>query len=204
MRVTRREFVATGIASAGIAGLAGCLGDDEGGVVLEGEPALEVPVVGDPDADVTVMVFEDFSCPACRDFKLNSFPVLEEAYIEPGSIRYEHRDFPIPAGDWSWQVASAARSVYDNEGNDAFWAFTSRIYEDLGEYSYEGIEAAADELELDGERVRRDTEEERYRDELETERERAADAGIGGTPTVVVDGEVVEEDIIETIDDALE
>ena len=205
MRFTRREFVATGIASAGVAGLAGCLGDDGNEVVLEGEDALPVPVAGDPDADVTVMVFEDFACGACQQFKHTSFPVLEEFYIEPGLIRYEHRDRPLEStGEWSFPVASAARSVQDQEGDDAFWEFTTRIYEDLGEYSYEGIEAAADELGFDGEQTRRDAEEETYRDELETERERASDAGISGTPTVVVDGEIVEEDLTEAIDDALE
>ncbi|MHC3439640.1 thioredoxin domain-containing protein [Natrialbaceae archaeon A-gly3] len=209
MRFTRREFVATGIASAGVAGLAGCLGDD-GEIVLEGEAALEAPVAGDPDADVTVMAFEDFGCGGCRSFKLNVFPFIENSYIEPGEIRYEHRDFPIPANStWSWSVASAARSVYEHEGNDAFWEFTNRIYEDFGEYSYEGIEDAADELGFDGEQVRQDAEAGTYRDGVETERERASDAGIGSTPTVVVDGSVVDDpfdsdELFGAIDDALE
>ena len=206
MEFTRRTFVATGLASAGVAGLAGCLGGD-GGIVLEGEPALPVPVAGDPDADVTVMDFGDFSCPGCGTYKLQIYPFIEESYVEPGLIRYEHRDFPIPAGDWSWAVAGAARSVQDREGDEAFWDFTSEIYTHLGEYSYERIETVADDLGFDGEEIRQDAEEGVYRDDLETERERASDAGVDSTPTIVVDGEEVEtslEDIQEAIDDALE
>lgn len=206
MKLTRREFAAT-TAIAGV-GLAGCLGDDGDDIVLEGEDALPVPVAGDPDADVTVMVFEDFACGGCQQFKLQIFPVLEEAYMEPGLIRYEHRDRPLSGtGEWSFPVAGAARSVQDQEGDDAFWEFASEIYTYLGEYSYDRIETVADDLGFDGEQVRRDAEEGTYEEELAIERDRAADAGVNSTPTVVVDGSTVElslEEIQEAIDDALE
>lgn len=203
MQLTRRTF-----AAAALTGVAGCIGNGADRIELDGEDVLPVPVLGDPDAEVTVMVFEDFTCGACRQFKSNVFPQIVNTYVAEGEIRYEHRDFPGVTGNpWSWTVAGAARSVQDREGNTDFWVFANEIYGYFGEYSYEAIESVADELDYDAEAIREDAESDVYRDDLEAERERASDAGVEATPTVVVDGEVVTnwpEDTLDAIDAALE
>lgn len=213
MDISRRRFAATALAGTGVA-VAGCLNSNSGNdgeFELEGESALPVPVAGDPDADVTVMVFKDFGCGACARYtledELNVYPRLKEAYIDPGEIRYEFHDFPIPANEeWSWEIASAARSVQDQGGDEAFWQFETNIYEAFNNYSIDVVESVANEAGVDGEQVVTDTEDGAYRDELETERERAKNAGIEATPTVIVAGEQVElsyDSIESAIEDAL-
>ncbi|MFP8955924.1 DsbA family protein [Natrialbaceae archaeon A-CW3] len=223
MRVTRRRFAA--LAAGGTLGLAGCLGEDDTGATGDGgngngdgggngddngldeDDLLEIPVAGDPDADVTVTVFEDFGCGGCATYKTQMFPDIEEAYIEPEQIRYEHRDFPIPVQEpWSKAVASAARSVHDHEGDDAFFAFTSEIYTYHGEYSYDVIEQVATDLGFDGEQVRTDAEEITYEAGLEAERAYGVEQGVEATPWVIVDGDAVETSvpsIVGAIDEAL-
>lgn len=185
MRLTRREF-----AAAAAVGAAGCLADG-----TETVESLPTPVAGDPDADVTVTVYEDFGCGGCQHYQLRIAPAIKEEYVDPGLIRYERRDFPIPASDWSWPVASAARSVQDHEGDAAFWEFTDEIYRHLGRYSYDLIEAVAGELGLDGERTREAAEAETYRPVLEDDRERGEEIGVRATPTILVDGRPVETTI---------
>ncbi|KDE58987.1 hypothetical protein EL22_00945 [Halostagnicola sp. A56] len=214
MDISRRRFAATALAGTGIA-VAGCLdsntGNIDGEFELEGESALPVPVAGDPDADVTVMVFKDFGCGGCARYtledELNMYPRLKESYIDPGEIRYEFHDFPIPANpDWSWEIANAARSVQDQGDDEAFWQFETNIYEAFGSYSLDVVESVANEAGVDGEQVVTDTEDGAYRDELETEKERASNAGIEATPTVIVDNEQVElsyDSIESAIEDAL-
>ncbi|SFS76559.1 DsbA family protein [Halostagnicola kamekurae] len=212
MDISRRKFAATALAGAGVA-VAGCLNSNSGNggeFELEGEPALPVPVAGDPEADVTVMVFKDFGCGACARYtledELNVYPRLKESYIDPGEIRYEFHDFPIPANpDWSWEIASAARSVQDQGGDEAFWQFEENIYAEFTDgYSLDVIESTANDAGVDGEKVVTDTEDGAYRGELETERERAKNAGIKATPTVIVDGEQVEDPTYDPIESAIE
>lgn len=208
MNVSRRAFLGTTVAGVG-GGLAGCLGSDS--IELEGDDVLPVPVLGDSDADVTVMVFEDFTCPACAQFKRQVHPQLVGQYADPGHIRYEHRDLPIPVDEqWAYAVASAARSVHDQAGDEAFFAYAGEIYgyQNAG-YSLDAIETAAADLpvDVDAEAVRADAEDEAYREELEAEAERGADAGVEGTPTVVVNGAEVEPSlsgVTEAIDDELD
>lgn len=214
MTLSRRTFLTTAGTGVAVAGLAGCLGGDPDAA---GEPvdSLPAPVAGDPDADVTVEVYADFACPACQWFELEVAPTLKTDYADTERVRYEHRDFPIPVDDeWSRAVANAARSVQDLEGDDAFWSFVPIIFQSQEEYSYDRIETVADELGYDGERTSADAEAGTYDGVLDDDTERGETLGVRGTPTVVVDGEIVDlpqtstADVIDAIsaviDDALE
>lgn len=187
MTHTRRAFLGT-TAAVGIGTVAGC---------LSSEDPPDPPVTGDPDADVTVTVYEDFACPFCRDFKLGVFPELEELYTDPGEIRYEHRDFPLPVDEtWSWAVSSAGREIFETDGDDEFWSFTSEIYEHQHQhqqaYNYDVIERVADDVGADGAAVREAAEEESNRSAIEDDRSYGESNGVDGTPTIVVDGDQVE------------
>ncbi|MFP8891342.1 DsbA family protein [Natrialbaceae archaeon A-CW2] len=204
MANSRRQFIgAAGIAATGL--LAGCLGNEPAEV--DEDALLEVPVTGDPDAEVTVTVFEDFGCGACGYFKTQIFPAVHERYIESERIRFEHRDFPIPAsGDWSYPVASAARSVQAQEGNEAFFEFTSGVYQHQSNYSYDILEQLGDEVGADGSEVRTDAEEVAFEDGLDADRAHGENEGVESTPWIVVDGEQVDNSelpVLSAIDDAL-
>ncbi len=199
MRYTRRQFgaLAAGTAIVG----AGCLGGSD----LDEDDLLEVPVAGDPEADVTVTVYEDFTCPGCRQFKANTYPSIREAYIDPEHIRYEHRDFPgVTDSDWSYPVASAARSVQDHEGDDAFFQFSRAIYEFQEQYSLEVIEEVAAAVDADGEQTRTDADEVTYEDGLEADRAYGEEQDVRGTPWVFVDGDHVEDASADGVASAIE
>ena len=114
-RPTRRDVLVAGVGLAGAT--AGCLSnatEDDGTPTSTGAGAgdlLPTPVAGDPDADVTVAVYEDYACPHCRTYSEEVFPQVEEIYLSAGTVRYEFHDFPIPVDETvSWQAASAARA----------------------------------------------------------------------------------------------
>jgi protein-disulfide isomerase len=196
MQTTRRAYLA---GLAGVSGLAGCLGggsSGSSGCEISDEPVVEslpAPVLGNPDADVTVMVFEDFSCPHCATFSLEVLPKLRESYADPGTIRYEHHDLPIPVDEkWSWKAASAARGVQDEVGDDAFFAFTHALFENQGDYSMSLLTDLANEVDAPGCAIQADAVNETYRPVLEADRQYAVELGAGGTPAVYVNGEAVE------------
>ena len=210
MKQTRRAVLA-GLSAAGVVGAAGCLGDDTPDVPeydcdAESEsPDLEYrPILGDPDSDVVVQVFEDFTCGVCADFKLDEFPAVREAHIDTEEVRYEHWDFPIPVDeDWAVPVASAARGVGAREGDEAFFAFTGEAYEFHGSYTLDAIGYAAEEAGADPCAAIADAEDRSYEPALLSDREEGVSIGVQGTPTVFVNGEVVNSNA-EAIADAVE
>jgi len=103
------------------------------------------PVIVDPEADVVVQAFEDFTCGHCATYKLEHFPTIREEYIDPGEVRYEHWDFPIPVNEtWAVPVASAARGVGARQGAEAFFSFALDGLRVTRELQREAIGAAAE------------------------------------------------------------
>jgi protein-disulfide isomerase len=175
----RRRDVLAGAGAVVFAGLAGCSGDS-------GSTTLPPPVLGDPDGDVVIRVFSDFSCPHCQTFHLETLPVLEKRVLAEGGVRLESYDFPLPLTDWSWTVPQAARAVQDLGGTEAFWAYSSRVYEHLGRYSVALLEELAGEVGVDGGTVRAAATDGQYRSVVEADRAYGLELGVSGTPAVFV------------------
>jgi len=50
-------------------------------------------VVGDPQAPVTIIIYDSFSCFHCAFFYSNTFPVIKQNYIDRKIAKFVHRDF---------------------------------------------------------------------------------------------------------------
>lgn len=53
------------------------------------------PIIGNPDAPITIIEFSDFQCPFCARFHTQTLPLLLDQYIEQGKVKLVFRDFPI-------------------------------------------------------------------------------------------------------------
>lgn len=181
--LTRRQYLA-GV-TAGAVALAGCSAETGG--------AENVPVKGDPEASVTLEVYEDFACPACAAYNQQLLPQLEDEYLDSGQIRYEHRDFPFVAEPQSWQAASAAREVFASGDADAFWTFSLGVFEQQnrlrsGDTSL--FAELADEVGVDGSAVESAGVDREYDEAAQADKQRGENLGVTGTPGFVIDGQI--------------
>ncbi|MGV7225770.1 MAG: thioredoxin domain-containing protein [Nitrosopumilus sp.] len=53
------------------------------------------PIMGDPNAPVTIIEFSDFQCPFCARFHTQTLPSILDEYIDQGKVKLVFRDFPI-------------------------------------------------------------------------------------------------------------
>ncbi|KZX48577.1 thioredoxin domain-containing protein [Haloarcula sp. K1] len=198
-RFTRRGLLAATVGAIGA--MAGCAGGSsesesagttETPTPLPGQP-LSTPVAGDPGADVTVAVYEDYACPHCATYSESVFPQLRDDYLADGTVRYEHHDFPIPVDEEvSWQAASAARAVQDNVGAAAFFTYSKRLFANQNQLGPDTYAELTEGLDVDGETVRAAATGELYRPTVSGDRDAGIDRGVQGTPTVFVNDERVE------------
>ena len=75
--------------------------------ILASASSLPEMSLGRPDAPVTLVQYASLTCPYCKRFDAEVFPVLKREYIDTGKVRYILRDFPI--GRTSGQSSIALR-----------------------------------------------------------------------------------------------
>jgi len=71
----------------------------------------EAKSLGSKSAPITIEVFEDFQCPACRNFYETTVKQLIDDYVVPGKVYLIHRDFPLEMHPYSHQAARLANAA---------------------------------------------------------------------------------------------
>lgn len=66
---------------------------------------------GSKTAPVTMEVFSDFQCPACKQFFINTDPRIINDYVNEGKVYLIHRDFPLPMHAYSMVAANYGRAA---------------------------------------------------------------------------------------------
>jgi protein-disulfide isomerase len=66
---------------------------------------------GSKSAPVTMEVFSDFQCPACKTLFLTTNRPLMDNYVSTGKVYLIHRDFPLPIHAYSRVAARYARAA---------------------------------------------------------------------------------------------
>ena len=81
-------------------------------------------ILGNPDAEITIVEFGDYQCTACFRFHENSFSTLEEDLIEKGTVNFAFRDFPLNGEDSIF----AAEASYCAQDQNKFWEYHHMLY----------------------------------------------------------------------------
>jgi protein-disulfide isomerase len=84
-------------------------GAKEASAMLAGIPQQGI-ALGDPHARVTMVEFADLQCPFCREYTLQTLPLLIRDYVRPGKLRLEFRNLSFlgPDSVTAGRVAGAA------------------------------------------------------------------------------------------------
>src|SRR5215469_1400250 len=64
-------------------------------------PAKNFKESGSPTAPVTLEIYTDYECPACRELYMNTLPTINSEYVATGKVRIIHRDYPLPQHQFS-------------------------------------------------------------------------------------------------------
>lgn len=66
---------------------------------------------GSKNAPVTMEVFSDFQCPACKTLFMTTNRRVMDTYVSTGKVYLIHRDFPLPMHAYSRIAARYARAA---------------------------------------------------------------------------------------------
>ena len=170
-------------------------------------PLEDGRALGPVDAKVTVDVFADFQCIACKGFSDSIEPLVIQNYVETGKIRYVYRHYPFlddrSSVKESDQAANASMCALEQ---GRFWDYHAILFANFGEgtgaYTDKRLEAYAESLELDMTEFNACFKEKRYNDEIQQDIADATTLGVSGTPTVFVNGKLTgREGYVATIEE---
>ena len=91
--------------------------------------------IGNPSAPITMEVFGDFQCPACRGFFETTVKQVIDDYVIPGKVYLIHRDFPLEMHPYARQAARLANAASEF---GQFEAIERALYDHQDEWSAKG------------------------------------------------------------------
>jgi protein-disulfide isomerase len=63
--------------------------------IANNEDAIKEMVVGDENAQITVIEYASLGCSHCADFHMSTYQDIKKNYIDTGKVKFIYRDFPL-------------------------------------------------------------------------------------------------------------
>ncbi len=166
------------------------------GTAVSGNLSDDDPMLGNPDAPVTIVEFSDFQCPFCRRLWKDTLPSIKEKYLVTGKAKFVYRDFPLSIHPSAQPAAEGAECANEQR---KFWEMHDKIFaeqEKLGQgtvqFSTGDLKRWAAEIGLNAAQFNECLDSGKYRKEVEKDFTDGQAAGVTGTPGTFVNGRLVQ------------
>jgi protein-disulfide isomerase len=153
----------------------------ERGEEILNDPAT--PVGGNPAGDVTLVEFFDYNCPYCRKVA----PTMVDLEQSDPDLRLVYKEFPIlgPGSQF------AARAALASQRQGKYVPFHNALMQATEQVTEETVMRIAREVGLDTEQLRADMQDPAIQEAIGRTLQLANALGITGTPSFIIDEEVV-------------
>ncbi|MDC0153400.1 DsbA family protein [Nitrosopumilus sp.] len=152
--------------------------------------AMGSPILGDPDAPVTIVEFGDYQCHQCHNWFLDTKPMIMRDYIETGKVNLVFVDFAFLGRD----SPKAAEATYCADDQNKYWEYHDSLYTaqeskiDNGWANSERLKAFAFNLNLDMDSFNECLDSGKYSKRVQYNSQEARDNGVRGTPGFFIIG----------------
>ncbi|PIQ63943.1 MAG: hypothetical protein COV99_00110 [Bacteroidetes bacterium CG12_big_fil_rev_8_21_14_0_65_60_17] len=145
----------------------------------------EAAVWGNPEADIVLVEFADFQCPACRVSAFHLRPALFE-YRNDVQLRF--MNFPL---DMHQHAEVAARAGVCAAREVDFWEFHDRIFEDQVQLNPRLVTRIAEEMGLEPRPFAECVVSQEVGERVMSDRDHGREIGVTGTPSLYINGRKV-------------
>jgi protein-disulfide isomerase len=150
-------------------------------------PSLEGdPILGSPDAPVTIIEFSEFQCPFCGRYANETFPKIKEDYADTGKVKIVFKNFPLPSHDKAQKAAEAGECALEQ---GKFWEYKEKLFQNQQALSVDDLKKHAQDLGLNIEQFNSCLDSGKFAAEVGDDLKEGQAAGVSGTPTFLINGE---------------
>jgi len=146
-------------------------------------------VTGSPSAKVTIIEFSDYQCPFCSRVE-PTLEKLKRSYGKDLRVAFKHN--PLPFHPNAAPAARAAMAVRE-QGEDKFWAFHSKLFQNQDKLDDQHYEQFAQELGLNMAKFKTDLGQNRtkYDEQIQRDQAESSKFGARGTPAFFINGRLL-------------
>ena len=155
-------------------------------------PVEGSPVKGPADAPITIVEFADYQCPFCAR---SEGLITQALQAYPTQARFVYKHFPLTANHPEALPAALAAAAAQKQGK--FWEMHEILFANQRALSPEQIDGYAKKIGLDMKRFKADVDSDAVKEQVEADRRLARRAGVRGTPTVFVNGRLLQDRTVD-------
>jgi protein-disulfide isomerase len=141
------------------------------------------PVMGSPDAKVTLVEFSDYQCPYCSRFYRSTYPVIKDEFVKTGKLLYVFRDYPLPFHKKAQKAHEAANCAGEQ---NKYWKMHDRIFNNQQTMDVEDLRKHAETLALDTTVFNTCLNSGKHAQEINKDIEAGKTAGVQGTSSFIL------------------
>jgi len=141
-------------------------------------------ILGNPDAEISLVEYSDFECPFCKRFHATPKQIVEAF---GGRVNWVYRHFPLDFHKpLAQKEAEAAECAAELGGNKVFWQYSDLIYERTRSngkgFPMDGLVPLAMEIGLEEKPFQECLDSGRYAARVQEDYENGVRSGVSGTP----------------------
>jgi len=143
----------------------------------------EATALGNPSANVALVIFSDFQCPFCSEFATESLPSLIQKYVVPGKVLLAFRQLPIASHRHARQAATLALCA-GQQGQ--FWTVHDDLFKNQRSFTTEWLTERAKTYNLDAAKLQMCVNSPEIAVRIDSDMKLAQKYGVRSTPSVFV------------------
>ena len=167
--------------------------------------------LGDPNAPVKVVAYEDFRCSSCLSYTENIEPTIIQNYVDTGKVYYTYAFFlVIDSNDGTDASRRAANAALCAAAQNKFWPYHDTLYanqitESADWFTDTRLTKMAQDVGLDMTAFNQCYQAKKYDGEITTSINEAIALKATGTPSITVNGQLIPDftTVTQDIDNAL-
>jgi len=145
------------------------------------------PIMGNPNAPLTIVEWGDYQCTFCYRFHQSSKDILIQEYVNTGKINFVFRDFPLNGPDSV--LAATASYCADDQGK--YWEYHDEIYknwagERTGWVTRQSLDQFANTVGLDLVQFNKCLDDKKYEQKVLENEKFGTKIGIKATPSFLI------------------
>jgi protein-disulfide isomerase len=145
------------------------------------------PIMGNPNAPITILEWGDYQCTFCYKFHQNTLDIINDDFIKTSKVKLIFKDFPLNGPD----SLLAAEATYCAQDQNKYWEYHDELYknwggERTGWITQESLNKFAITIDLNLKEFNDCLDNHTYKDRVNTHYQFGKELGIDATPSFLV------------------